>query len=113
MTATPGRRPFASLARALVPQLSSDTEALQELVGFDDPDVAVGLVGRWRRRHVGALVVVDQLEFFTLSAPVAVFRGAAAVKAPPFEPLKRIWSSRGEERLQWAQGKRETPRSHP
>ena len=70
VTATPGRRPFASLARALVPELSSDTEALQELVGFDDPDVAVRLVGRWRRRHAGALVVVDQLEeLFTLNPP--------------------------------------------
>ena len=70
VTATPGRRPFASLARALVPELASDTEALQELVGFDDPDVAVRLVGRWRRRHAGALVVVDQLEeLFTLNPP--------------------------------------------
>jgi WD40 repeat protein len=67
VTATPGRRPFASLARALVPEFASDTEALQELVGFDDPDVAVRLVGRWRRRHAGVLVVVDQLEeLFTL-----------------------------------------------
>ena len=70
VTATPGRRPFASLARALVPELASDTEALQELVGFDDPDVAVRLVGRWRRRYAGALVVVDQLEeLFTLNPP--------------------------------------------
>ncbi len=70
VTATPGRRPFASLARALVPELASETEALQELVGFDDPDVAVRLVGRWRRRHAGALVIVDQLEeLFTLNAP--------------------------------------------
>ncbi len=70
VTAVPGRRPFASLARALVPELASDTEALQELVGFDDPDVAVRLVGRWRRRHAGALVVVDQLEeLFTLNPP--------------------------------------------
>jgi WD40 repeat protein len=70
VTATPGRRPFASLARALVPELASDTEALQELVGFDDPEVAVRLVGRWRRRHAGALVVVDQLEeLFTLNPP--------------------------------------------
>jgi WD40 repeat protein len=70
VTATLGRRPFASLARALVPELASETEALQELVGFDDPDVAVRLVGRWRRRHPGALVVVDQLEeLFTLNPP--------------------------------------------
>ena len=70
VTATPGRRPFASLARALIPELSSDTEALQELVGFEDPDVAVRLVGRWRRRYAGALVVVDQLEeLFTLNPP--------------------------------------------
>ena len=70
VTATPGRRPLASLGRALVPQLASDVEALQELVGLDDPDVAVRLVGRWRRRHAGVLVVVDQLEeLFTLNPP--------------------------------------------
>ncbi len=67
---TPGRAPLASLARALVPELAGDPEALRELVACEDADVLVELFGRWRRGQDEALVVVDQLEeLFTLSGP--------------------------------------------
>jgi WD40 repeat protein len=67
---SPGPRPVTSLGRALAPELESDPEALRDVVSFDDPDVAVSLFTRWRRRHVSTLVVVDQFEeLFTLSAP--------------------------------------------
>jgi WD40 repeat protein len=70
VVATPGHRPFESLARELVPAFSGDTEAMQELLRFGESDTAVELVTRWRRRHEHALVVVDQFEeLFTLSPP--------------------------------------------
>jgi hypothetical protein len=69
VVATPGRRPFTILAQALLPELGNDREFLEGLLGFEDAEVAVPLVGRWRRRHSGALVVVDQFEeLFTQSA---------------------------------------------
>jgi WD40 repeat protein len=65
----PGVNPFRSLGQALAPQLADDAEALSQLVGFDDLETALGLLGRWRRAHNEALVVVDQFEeLFALSA---------------------------------------------
>ena len=65
---TPGAAPLRALGRALVPQLSGDSEALARLVDIDDPEVAIDLVGGWRKRFGEALLVVDQLEeLFTLS----------------------------------------------
>jgi WD40 repeat protein len=66
---TPGTRPFQALARSLVPFFSGDTEATEALLRFEEPDTAVSLVSRWRRRHEHALVIVDQFEeLFTLNA---------------------------------------------
>ena len=65
---TPGTRPFQALARSLVPFFSGDTEATEALLRFEEPDTAVSLVSRWRRRHEHALVIVDQFEeLFTLN----------------------------------------------
>jgi WD40 repeat protein len=67
---TPGSVPILTLGKALAPRLSGDPEILQKLVEFDDPDVAVEVVGRWRQRHVEALLIVDQFEvLFTLNPP--------------------------------------------
>jgi WD40 repeat protein len=75
---TPGSAPFRGLGRALVPELSGDPEAIRALVDVDDPAVACELVGRWRRRHGEALLVVDQFEeLFTLSGPETQRRFAA------------------------------------
>jgi WD40 repeat protein len=72
IVATPGHRPFQALARALVPSFAGDTGAMQEFLRFEEPETAVELVSRWRRRHAHALVVVDQFEeLFTLSPPEA------------------------------------------
>jgi WD40 repeat protein len=60
--ATPGTRPFAALAQALVPQFAGDTEALQELVRFEEPNAAVSVVSRWRKSHEHVMVIVDQFE---------------------------------------------------
>jgi len=65
---TPGSSPMMALAQALAPELSGDTEAVRLLPKFEDPDVVVGLIGQWRRRHEQALLIVDQFEeLFTLN----------------------------------------------
>jgi WD40 repeat protein len=56
--------------QALVPELSGDTEAIQELVRTDDSDAMVSAIGRWRAQHDQAVLVVDQFEeLFTLNSP--------------------------------------------
>jgi len=70
VVSTPGDRPFLALAQALADALAGDSRVVHELLQFDDPDVAVTLVERWRKRHEQAVVVVDQFEeLFTLSPP--------------------------------------------
>ncbi len=65
---SPGNRPFPAMVRALVPELSSDPETLQRLVGAETNDELVGAIGLWRRRHGDVLLVVDQFEeLFTLN----------------------------------------------
>ena len=67
---TPGARPFQFLAQALAPSLAGDAQAVQSLLRFEDPEIAVPLVARWRQRHEQALIVVDQFEeLFTLNPP--------------------------------------------
>jgi len=76
VVSTPGTSPLRGLGQALAPQLAGDPDALRQLVGFDDPDVAFDTLARWRRSHPHALLVVDQLEeLFTLngSASQAAF----------------------------------------
>jgi serine/threonine protein kinase/WD40 repeat protein len=70
LVATPGHRPQQALGQTLAPSLAGDPEALQSLLRFEEPDAAVELMTRWRRRHEHALVVVDQFEeLFTLNPP--------------------------------------------
>jgi serine/threonine protein kinase/WD40 repeat protein len=72
LIATPGHAPFASLARALVPQFAGDTEGTSQLFQIHEPDVAVRVVERWRLHCDHALVIVDQFEeLFTLNGAEA------------------------------------------
>jgi WD40 repeat protein len=65
---SPGNRPFQAVTRALVPELSSDPETLQRLVGAETNAERVAAIGRWRRQHGEVLLVVDQFEeLFTLN----------------------------------------------
>jgi WD40 repeat protein len=65
----PGSAPFRSLGQALVPELASDPEALRQLFFFDNPNIALDLLTRWRRAKGEALLVVDQFEeLFTLNS---------------------------------------------
>jgi WD40 repeat protein/DNA-binding winged helix-turn-helix (wHTH) protein len=69
---TPGAAPLLSLAQALAPDFAGEVDEVQHLLGFQDSDVALGLVARWRGRFAEALVVVDQFEeLFTLNPPEA------------------------------------------
>ena len=69
---SPGPAPLGGLGQALAPALASDPDALSRLNAFEDPEVAVALLRRWRDRHASALIVVDHLEeLFTLTPPVA------------------------------------------
>jgi DNA-binding winged helix-turn-helix (wHTH) protein/WD40 repeat protein len=68
LVCTPGEAPLTGLARALVPELAGDADQVEKLLSFDDPEVALAVVSRWRRRFEDALLVVDQLEeLFTLN----------------------------------------------
>jgi WD40 repeat protein len=77
--ATPGTRPFAALAQALVPQFAGDTEALQELVRFEEPDAAVSVVSRWRKSHEHVMVIVDQFEELFTQNPKEVQEAFASL----------------------------------
>jgi eukaryotic-like serine/threonine-protein kinase len=69
---TPGDAPFSALAGALASETTADPDLVKLLLRFHEPDVAVDLLGRWRRRHDHALLVVDQFEeLFTLN-PVEI-----------------------------------------
>ncbi len=65
---TPGDAPFVALGQALVPEVSRDTNAMRQMLRFEDADVAVDLFRWWRGDHAEALVLVDQFEeLFTLN----------------------------------------------
>jgi WD40 repeat protein/DNA-binding winged helix-turn-helix (wHTH) protein len=62
---TPGTAPVRGLARALVSEISGDTEAMRELM-----EDVVAAAARWRKRSDSALVIVDAFEeLFTLNPP--------------------------------------------
>ena len=64
----PGDTPLINLAQALAPQLSGDAEAFAKMVRFEDPDVAVSILRRWRQNYSEALLIVDRFEeLFTLN----------------------------------------------
>jgi hypothetical protein len=58
----PGSHPFQVLAQTLVPFFAGDHEATRLLMQFEDPQVVVSLMSRWRARWENALIVVDQFE---------------------------------------------------
>jgi hypothetical protein len=73
----PGANPALALARALIPDLAGQAEAIgdllqgvQELSLSGGSDPALAAVRSWRKKSTEALVVVDQFEeLFTLNAP--------------------------------------------
>jgi serine/threonine protein kinase/WD40 repeat protein len=67
---TPTDQPFTNLAQRLVPEFSGDTEATSALLRFEEADIAVSVLSRWRKQHEQALLIVDQFEeLFTLNPP--------------------------------------------
>lgn len=89
--ATPGARPFTALAQALLPELKADSEALEDLLRFEEPDVAVSLVSRWRAAHAQVLIVLDQFEeLFTLNPPEVQQRFAGLLGRLTLEADARV-----------------------
>jgi len=58
----PGKNPQLALGRSLAPEMAGDTDVMDLLLRFDDPDVAVEVLSRWRGKNDSALLVVDQFE---------------------------------------------------
>jgi WD40 repeat protein len=68
LVVTPGEQPFVNLGGAITRALAGDLEALELMVRFAEPEVALEVFQRWRRQHEHALLVVDQFEeLFTLN----------------------------------------------
>ncbi len=66
----PGNAAISSLGRAMAGEMAGDKEAFEQMLEFDNPDVAVEVLARWRSRHDRALLVVDQFEeLFTQNTP--------------------------------------------
>jgi len=83
---TPGNAAISSLARAMAREMAGDADAVELVVGIDDPAVAVELFSRWRRRHDEALLIVDQFEeLFTLNAADEQRRVAGLLGGLPLE----------------------------
>jgi serine/threonine protein kinase len=67
---TPGAHPFSAMAQSILPRVRDESTAIEMLLRFEEPDVAVSLVATWRSRHEGVLIIVDQFEeLFTLNPP--------------------------------------------
>jgi len=67
---TPGTRPFTNLAQALAREFAGDADAMSDLLRFEEPDVAVAVLRRWRGGGAEGLLIVDQFEeLFTLNPP--------------------------------------------
>jgi len=65
----PGTNPELALSRALAAELAGDAQAVDLLLRFDDPEVALEVVSRWRSGSAHALLIVDQFEeLFTQNA---------------------------------------------
>jgi hypothetical protein len=80
LVCVPGSTPFVSLAQAIASEFAGDTEAIGLMVRFEEPDVAVGLFSRWRKRHGQGLVIVDQFEeLFTQNPSDVQARFAALI----------------------------------
>lgn len=59
---TPGATPLVRLGQALARELAGDSQIAESLVRFQEPDVALDVVRRWRKGHHEALLVLDQFE---------------------------------------------------
>ncbi len=62
LTCKPGTSPQLALSRALAPEMTGDVDAMDLLLRFDDPEIAIEVVSRWGQRSQHAVVIVDQFE---------------------------------------------------
>src|SRR5262249_301380 len=87
----PGDAPLVNLAQALAPKFAGDLEAIRKLVLFEDPEVALWMLRRWRQNHPEALLIVDRFEeLFTLNPPEIQTRFANLIGQCVFEADIRV-----------------------
>jgi WD40 repeat protein/predicted Ser/Thr protein kinase len=87
----PGDSPLLNLGQALVPELSGDTEAMQKMLRWDDPSVALWLLNHWRKKHTEAVLIIDRFEeLFTLNGPEVQSRFAELIAGAALESDVRV-----------------------
>lgn len=87
----PGDSPLLNLAQALVPELAGDTEAMQKILRFEDPGVALWLLDRWRRKHTEVVLIIDRFEeLFTLNGSEVQSQFAELIVGAALEPDVRV-----------------------
>ena len=66
----PGNAAIPHSAGSLAREMAGDADMVEKMMDFDDPDVAVEVLSRWRQRNEHALLMVDQFEeLFTQNTP--------------------------------------------
>lgn len=87
----PGDAPFLNVGQALIPEFSGNTEAMQQMLRFEDLSVAVKLLSQWRRKHAQALLIVDRFEeLFTLNTHEVQSRFAELISKAALEADVRV-----------------------
>lgn len=87
----PGDSPLLNLGRALVPELSGETEAMQKILRFEDPPVVLQLLHTWRSKNTEAVLIIDRFEeLFTLNSPDVQFRFAELIARAALESDVRV-----------------------
>ncbi len=87
----PGDSPLVNLAQTIAPQFAGDMEAIRKLVLFEDLDVALWMLRRWRQNHSEALLIVDRFEeLFTLNPPEVQARFAELIGQSVLEADVRV-----------------------
>jgi WD40 repeat protein len=62
VVSTPGNAAISSLGRVMAREMAGDADMVEKMMDFDDPDVAVEVLSRWRGRADHAVLVIDQFE---------------------------------------------------
>ena len=77
LVTTPGNRPFTNLARVLAPELDDDPATVDALLQFEEPEVAIELLSRWRSQNDRAVIILDQFEELFTQNPEVIQRPLA------------------------------------
>jgi len=88
---TPGDSPAINLGQALVPKISGDVELIQKLLRFDDTQIAISILDRWRKNHPEVLLIIDRFEeLFTLNSSTVQSQYADLIGKAALEANVRV-----------------------